>query len=489
MLINYLIIYSFFFLRTTDTNFRPDLEKTDLNYQERKDSIQIINKTDIDLSYYLVYTLSSEQIFLPKQSSIKFRPTEEYVILMQTNNQCNYLLEKDKSYCVDKIINGYSRIKNSEINIENDLELEFFPHCIDSFGTLRPMFFTGVKNKIENLYLRDQAIETIYAKQMHFLKQYVEKNKLSNSFFNYCEHILNISRIARKAQVFEKAKNLNELKESINLWRKETYDFYKDSLRNFIDLIGREDSYLNVFERDLLDNISILIQHNQFNGKYNDTHVDFFIKRHTLFKDYFEGFIRDYMVTGNLINCINAGFEIPKDLKTNYTILIGTNGYREDLDELIAKRSIHKGFEKDPGVLLLTNTGTKMQWEDILNRYKGKYLYVDFWASWCQPCRFEMPLSKKLANQFDENKIVFIYISIDEKIGDWEKANFQIGLNGNKNSFLLLNASGTYAKKYFKISEIPRYMIIDKIGRVINSNAPRPSNPNCKITLKSLINK
>ena len=159
------------------------------------------------------------------------------------------------------------------------------------------------------------------------------------------------------------------------------------------------------------------------------------------------------------------------------------------MTSLIEKKAIRNSYNKEKKTLFYTNSGIQIEWEDIIKSYRGKYLYIDFWASWCQPCRFEMPLSIRLSQEFNKNEIAFIYISIDEKAEDWEKASSQIGLRENNNSFLLLNMLGGSAKKYFNINEIPRYLIFDEQGRLINNDAPRPSNPNCERILRNLINR
>lgn len=108
---------------------------------------------------------------------------------------------------------------------------------------------------------------------------------------------------------------------------------------------------------------------------------------------------------------------------------------------------------------------------------EGKVVYLDFWASWCGPCRQEFPASKHLQERFTAKQlknIVFLYISIDGNEGNWKNAVRQIGMNG-----LLLISPGDWNSpivKSFQLNSIPRYMLIDKSGTVVNTNAPRPSS-------------
>ena len=61
-------------------------------------------------------------------------------------------------------------------------------------------------------------------------------------------------------------------------------------------------------------------------------------------------------------------------------------------------------------------------------RQGKKYVLIDFWASWCNPCRKEIPNLKKLYAQYSEKGFEIVSISIDQKKADWEKALKEEGL-------------------------------------------------------------
>ncbi|MDF7819549.1 TlpA disulfide reductase family protein [Runella sp. MFBS21] len=127
--------------------------------------------------------------------------------------------------------------------------------------------------------------------------------------------------------------------------------------------------------------------------------------------------------------------------------------------------------------------------KNLIESSKDKLTYIDLWASWCSPCIAEMPISHQLQQLYKGKKINFIFISLDKSRVAWENGMIRAKLNQSKDSYLLINGSKSAFAKHFKISSIPRYILIGKDGKVINADAPRPSDPKIRELFDELLKK
>jgi len=117
-----------------------------------------------------------------------------------------------------------------------------------------------------------------------------------------------------------------------------------------------------------------------------------------------------------------------------------------------------------------------------LNDFKGKPVYIDVWATWCVPCRKEIPYLKALEEEYG-TRIHFVSISIDKNKAAWENMIKKDGINGVQ---LHYNGCERFMNDYM-IKGIPRFILLDREGRIVSANATRPSDPKTKKLLESLL--
>ncbi|MGL5787150.1 MAG: TlpA family protein disulfide reductase [Bacteroidales bacterium] len=123
-----------------------------------------------------------------------------------------------------------------------------------------------------------------------------------------------------------------------------------------------------------------------------------------------------------------------------------------------------------------------------LSDFAGNVVVVDFWFSGCVPCKAEMPVMEKMAENMKDQKIKFISVSLDsgkQLTEAWknivkDKGDETLNLN------LPLGYKSDEAKNYI-IRGVPRIIVIDQNGNLVDANAKRPSDPKLKALLDSLL--
>lgn len=174
--------------------------------------------------------------------------------------------------------------------------------------------------------------------------------------------------------------------------------------------------------------------------------------------------------------------EIYRDLK-NYL-----NGEYEDKLMKISKILLPILTEIDK-IYLLTVKGNKITLKQFMDQHPNKFILIDFWASWCKPCREQAPFFERNKQKFSEKNIVFISVSVDKdnKINEWKMALKEDGLLNASNHYQLIASASSPLFKNFKIASIPRYALINAKGKFIDSDFLMPSDENFVDRLSLLI--
>jgi thiol-disulfide isomerase/thioredoxin len=94
-----------------------------------------------------------------------------------------------------------------------------------------------------------------------------------------------------------------------------------------------------------------------------------------------------------------------------------------------------------------------------LSHARGKLALVHFWASWCGPCKEQLPAVRALHEQFTPKGLTTISLSLDEDAEAWQKALGSLGLPWPQGRLTAGNAAG--------VSSVPEYWLLDAQGKIV----------------------
>ncbi len=197
--------------------------------------------------------------------------------------------------------------------------------------------------------------------------------------------------------------------------------------------------------------------------------------------------------------------ELARSLVNGFYTKISTNKERsKDYLDLIKRITNHQPFieaaEKQYQEVLKSkelnsgDTSPGFSYENVdgktisLNDLKGKYVYIDVWATWCAPCIKQVPYFKQLEERYAAKNIVFVSISVDkqEVKSTWKQLVIDKQLGG-----IQLFADKSFDSEFmdaYAVNSIPRFILIDPEGKIVNPEAPIPSFNKTITMLDGLLN-
>ncbi len=196
------------------------------------------------------------------------------------------------------------------------------------------------------------------------------------------------------------------------------------------------------------------------------------VERESEFTDIRNQLVNFYEANSNVDSSIvNAG---PKSIDRT---IASYKRYIGNINEI--KRQLPQGMDSPVFEDYENFNGERTSLSDL----RGKYVYVDIWATWCGPCKVQIPHLKTLEKKYEDRNIAFVSISVDspKRSGSWDKAREKWKKMVNEEAmggiqlFAPEGSKSQFIMDYRNIG-IPRFILIDPEGKIVNSVAPRPSS-------------
>lgn len=418
-------------------------------------------KTEINLSkveHGKSFIISTAQLNNEKQFGFSVNPDKEgFYIVGDRDVFIPIYIKGDQAFNLQYNENGYKLLENP------DIENEILYNWLKSNDTLKSFDFRKGGNK---------TYKDFFPFYTNFIPEMKKQHKNVNSKnirFNELMHAYIDLNIEHEGTTFLFTPRSEHPK------REDLASFYNDFMKG--------ENFKSDIILDLPNGISTLRMHQMY--KFSNTGEESKLKDYK--SEMFKGIENDKLRGYLALEFLN-GF---KSYNNEYLDFI------EPLRKDIAlSEYVSTEVDKFEVGIKTTNVGAqgypftykdKNDKDVSFSDFKGKLVYIDVWAMWCSPCKKEIPFIKQLEKDLHGKDIQFVSISMDKpnEHEKWKQFIKDESLPGVQ--LFSDNAFDTRIAKDYKINTIPRFLLFDKEGKIVDADAKRPSDPALKKQLLDLL--
>ena len=174
---------------------------------------------------------------------------------------------------------------------------------------------------------------------------------------------------------------------------------------------------------------------------------------------------------------------LPDEIITHYESMVATPALRQVVH---ARQQHYKTLEQTEMAYasslkssdtFAAYTQADSLFAELIAPYRGKVIYLDFWGTWCGPCKEQMKLAAPIKEMMKDRDVVFMYLANNSPQDSWQNVIKNYGLTGpNVVHYNLPSTQQKLLERKFNINKFPTYILIDKNGTVSSPNAPSPRN-------------
>jgi thiol-disulfide isomerase/thioredoxin len=216
--------------------------------------------------------------------------------------------------------------------------------------------------------------------------------------------------------------------------------------------------------------------------------------------NFYPGKLKDIQVKVTQVHSVNPVLDTLKPLLINLLLvrddvkkakenLLRFNGGKYSFilnDEMEAKYE-HKSIKDLSNTFMYDIVGKKMSMQDAFKDQTTKLYLIDVWAQWCIPCIKEAKALNGMNSYLKGKSIRIISVSIDKESDRtlWKSRILDLKGRNDSDQYLLVDGDNSPFRTFFRIETIPRFILVDKTGKIVDDDFCKPSSPDFRSKLES----
>jgi thiol-disulfide isomerase/thioredoxin len=422
--------------------------------------------------------------------------TQEWSTIEVSGKIENDSIKSIKFYPLETLADYIPNLQIISLNKEGNFSLKYAlkrpTNAMLIIDGNRYMVFIEPGKNISLKYSDNQSIE--------FIEEYKKNNTL---FFKYQQKFSPFFSSSLKYNI-----DPEQFKIQVDSITREKYSFLesnKDNLsKDFVDYLAKDIQYYSAKEKiyyarrystglikesnnyfDFLD--SIVVQEDHASNVYNylefiDSYINYlyvkklwsvgvdfkndYIEKYYIAKSKLTGEPLEQFLTENFV----LGLQSPLINDTLVTIITNyISGNYSEMSKNIIKQKMSRLKESPISIGKMApdfSLNNPNNHSFSLSDFKKEYIILDFWASWCGPCRKAIPEMKLLSEKYID-KVQVVFISIDNNINDWKKATNELQI---PEPSLVIDDKSRAEYGFMDNVAVPYYIVLDNTGKIILSN-------------------